>query len=208
VKEASTGRQVIIFTHNLIFYQEILDGAATANPQVPVLKSLIARGPGNKFGVVSENDAPWIAKRVTERITYLERRLTQIPERTSAEDDEWRRICVDFYTDLRETWERLVEEVVFGGVVERYNPGVKTQSLAGVYLDDQDYLTIYANMAHVSELSGHDMAAARQIALPDKPGLKKDLAALNDYRSFLVNRRKETDARRRQKLQAPAPTVA
>jgi hypothetical protein len=37
-----------------------------------------------------------------------------------------------FYTDLRETWERLVEEVLLGKVVEQFNRDVKTQSLKGV----------------------------------------------------------------------------
>ena len=66
-----------------------------------------------------------------------------------------------FCTDLRETWERLVEEVLLGKVVERFNSDVKTQSLKGVVVDDDDYVKIYWAMKRASERSGHDMASAR-----------------------------------------------
>lgn len=51
----------------------------------------------------------------------------------------YRKATVDFYTDLRETWERLIEERLLNGVIGRFQSGVKTQSLKGVHVDDEDY---------------------------------------------------------------------
>ena len=52
---------------------------------------------------------------------------------------------------LRETWERLVEEVLLYRVVERFGSDVKTQSLKGVVVDDDDYKTIFWAMKRASE---------------------------------------------------------
>ena len=201
VEEAAAGRQVIVFTHHLIFYQEILAAAAARVPQVLAIVNLIGKSDG-RFGLVSENDEPWIAKKVTKRIDVLRTRLRAIPAAMNRESDEFRRIAKDFYTDLRESWERLVEEVLLNGVVERFSSGVKTQSLKEVLVEDGDYQRIFANMKRVSELSGHDMAAGRQIPIPDLTEMQRDLEALDAYRSE-IHRRKNDLRARRQALEEP-----
>ncbi len=115
VKEAAGGRQVVVFTHHLVFYQEILSAAAAADPQVAVVVNVIGKS-GDRFGLISENDEPWIAKKVVRRIEALRHRFNAIPANVNRDTDEYRRLAKDFYTDLRESWERLVEEVLLGGV--------------------------------------------------------------------------------------------
>jgi hypothetical protein len=171
VAEAAAGRQVIIFTHHLVFYQEILAAAAAQLPQVPVIVNLIGKADG-RFGIISENDEPWIAKKVGKRIENLRQRLAAIPANVDCNTDAYRRTAKDFYTDLRETWERLVEEILLNGVVQRFCSGVKTQSLREVVVDDDDYQEIYTAMTRVSEFSGHDMAAGRQLPLPDRADMR------------------------------------
>lgn len=182
VAEAASGRQVIIFTHHLIFYQEVLSAAAAQMPQVPVLVNLIGKADG-RFGLISENDEPWIAKKVIRRIENLRERLSAIPPNIDRDTDDYRRRAKDFYTDLRETWERLVEEILLNGVVQRFCSGVKTQSLREVLVEDDDYQVIFAAMTRVSEFSGHDMAAGRQLPLPDLEDMRQDLNQIETYRS-------------------------
>jgi hypothetical protein len=43
-----------------------------------------------------------------------------------------------FYTDFRESWERLVEEALHYKVVERFNTDVKIQSLKGIVVEEAD----------------------------------------------------------------------
>lgn len=201
VEEAAAGRQVIIFTHHLIFYQELLAAAAARVPQVPVLVNLIGKADG-RFGLVSENDEPWIAKKVVRRIEALRARLCEIPTNINRDSDGYRRLAKDFYTDLRETWERLVEEVLLNGVVERFCSAVKTQSLKEVLVEDGDYQVIFANMKRVSDFSGHDMAPGRQIPVPDLAEMRRDLDAVDSYRNE-VHRRKNALRARRQALEEP-----
>lgn len=141
VAEAVRGRQVIIFTHNLLFYQEVLRACADRDPQLPALPCLIQQSPEG-FGLVSVADQPWIAKKVRERERALEAQLQAIPDGLTPDGNELRIYAKQFYTDLRETWERAVEEVVLGGVVERFGSDVKTQRLKMVNVDDEDYRTV------------------------------------------------------------------
>jgi hypothetical protein len=201
VAEAASGRQVVIFTHHLVFYQEILAAAAARAPQVPVIVNIIGKAEG-RFGVISEDDEPWIAKRVVRRIEALRARLAAIPPDIDCNTEDFRRTAKDFYTDLRETWERLVEEVLLNGVVQRFSSGVKTQSLREVLVEDGDYQLIFAAMSHVSEFSGHDMAAGRQIPVPDLDDMRRDLEQLHAYR-VQIHGRKRALQERRGALEAP-----
>ena len=205
VAEAAAGRQVIIFTHHLVFYQEVISAAAALNPQVPVLANLISKHDG-RFGVVTENDEPWIAKKVVRRIEALRARVNAIPDNVDQGTDGYRRLAKDFYTDLRETWERFVEEVLLCSVVERFSSGVKTQSLRDLAVEDADYQVIFAAMSKVSECSGHDMAAGRQLPVPDKAEMRSDLEHLDQFRAQ-IQRRKNAIRERRAELEGPPRAV-
>ncbi len=207
VKEAGTGRQVIIFTHNLVFYQEVRSAAAAHNPPVPCLTNLIGRAEGGRFGLITNDDEPWIAKKVTLRIEAIRAKLAAISENDNRDTEQYRETVKTFYTDLRETWERLVEEVLLGGVVERYSAGVKTQSLKGVTVEDEDYRVIFAAMTRTSERSGHDMAAGRQIAAPDKAEMRRDLDEIEQYRGRIHTRRGRLEEARRQLEKPPKAVV-
>ncbi|MBU1212900.1 MAG: AAA family ATPase [Alphaproteobacteria bacterium] len=207
VDEATAGRQIIVFTHNLVFYQEVISAAAAHNPPVPLLQNLICKSDAGGFGIVTENDEPWIAKKVAQRIEVLRTKLATIPNEADRESEAYRALAKDFYTDLRETWERLVEEVLLGGVVERYGAAVKTQSLKGVVVEDEDYRTIFHAMRRVSERSGHDMPAGRQIPVPDKAEIGRDLDAIVQYRTAANHRKNRLEQQRRALENPPAAQV-
>ncbi len=103
-----------------------------------------------------------------------------MPNDMASGSDELRIVAKNFYTDLRETWERTVEERVLGGVVERFGSDVRTQSLRNIALDDGDHKTIFFAMKKASELSGHDTAMAKQIDPPDKKTMTADLDTSQD----------------------------
>ncbi len=203
VREAAEGRQIIIFTHNLIFYSEVMFAAARNEPQVPVLCHCIRKDDAKGFGIIHANDAPWIAKKVKDRLHLLRNeRLPIFKDRTDSDTEKYRKEVMDFYTGLRETWERFVEEVLLGGVVERFNNEVKTQSLKKVIVKDDDYQTIFFAMKRVSERSGHDTAAGRTIHTPDYGEIDKDLQTLEAFRQKILDRSKEA-AEVREKFEKP-----
>lgn len=209
VREAAEGRQIIIFTHNLIFYSEVMFAAARNEPQVLVLCHCIRKDEAKGFGIIHANDAPWIAKKVKDRLHLLRsERLPIFKDRTDGDTEKYRKEVTDFYTDLRETWERFVEEVLLGGVVERFNNEVKTQSLKGVVVDDDDYQTIFFAMKRVSERSGHDTAAGRTIPTPTYDEMNKDLEVLESFKKKTEGRAKERADARKDREKPPLAEVA
>src|SRR6202035_2167241 len=105
--------------------------------QIPVQRNWVQHSSVLGFGVVATDDGPWQVKKTRERLIVLEKTLTDIPPEESGSAQEYGKHVNDFYVRLRETWERLVEERLFNGVVGRFQPGVMTQSLKGVTVTDQ-----------------------------------------------------------------------
>ena len=189
VGEAAAGRQVIVFTHNLLFFSEVISFAAAHAPNpVPVLTSVVRKAEGQGFGVIEEGDEPWEAKPIRKRINRLQEQVNSLECIVDTGGTAYREGVEGFYTDLRETWERLVEEILLCRVVERFGSDVKTQSLKGVVVEDEDYKTIFWAMKHASERSGHDMAAAKNLPLPKISDLKDEVTMLDNYRNKLRKR--------------------
>lgn len=200
VAEAGKGKQVIIFTHNLLFYNEMLNLAAAAS--VPTVRRVVTKTNAGGFGLIAEEDEPWTAQKVKARIGVLRVKAKAIEAMPDQNTEAYRDAAKDFYTALRETWERLVEELLLGKVVERYSSGVMTQSLRGVTVDDDDFKIIFFAMKRVSEFSGHDQAAGKQVPTPKPDEMKADLDVIDNYRQ-LITKRLETTAAARKKLEEP-----
>jgi hypothetical protein len=195
VAEAKKGRQVIIFTHNLVFFNEVVSEAARAGNAAPLIKSVVAKTQSEGFGVIRENCEPWVAD-LNARVETLRKRAKELKSVTDFDTDEYRRRVKDFYSDLRESWERAVEEVVFAKTVVRFVPDVMTGRLKEVTVTDEDYRTIFFAMKRASERSGHDMSAGRDIPQPSPEEMEADLRVLDDFKIELGKRRKETSAAR------------
>ena len=74
VVEAKKGRQVIVFTHNLVFFNEMLSEAARTGESAPIIKSVVSKTQSEGFGVIKENSEPWVAD-INARITTLKERV-------------------------------------------------------------------------------------------------------------------------------------
>lgn len=195
VAEAKKGRQVIIFTHNLVFFNEVVSEAARAGDAAPLIKSVVAKTQSEGFGVIRENSEPWVAD-LNARIEMLRIRAKELKSVTDFDTDKYRRQAKDFYSDLRESWERAVEEVVLAKTVVRFVPDVMTGRLKEVTVTDEDYRTIFFAMKRASERSGHDMSAGRDIPQPSPDEMEADLKVLADFKIELGKRRKATSAAR------------
>ena len=209
VKEAAEGRQVIIFTHNLLFFSEITSLAAeNVSNRVPVLTNIIRKSSGSSFGVVAFDDQPWEAKPTTMRIDLLKVKINKLKSMPDKDGDDYREEVEGFYTDLRETWERLVEEILLYKVVQRFGSDVKTQNLKRVVVDNEDYGKIFWAMKRVSERSGHDMPAAKNMPLPKIEDMKEDIRVLDTYRIKVRNRAKDVEEEREELEKPPKAKTA
>jgi hypothetical protein len=131
--------------------------------------------------------------KVKDRVGAL-RNLLQRAEKVNRTGSrvDYEREALMIYGLMREAWERGLEEVLLGGVVERYRPSIQT--LRARYLSDiteEDCKTLDAGMTKCSRwLPGHDQAAAENAGVPDPAELKVDIDALETWVTTISKRRK------------------
>jgi len=201
VEEAAKGRQVIIFTHNILFYQEVVSRAA--EKQVPLAQNTIHRRMNEEAGIVEANAVPYQARKVTERIGSGRADLAAMKAgELDPESDDYRKAVEGICTELRKSWERVVEEVLLNKTVQRFSYGVQTQSLKGVVVEDDDHKKIYFAMKKLSNFTAHDEAAGKQGQLPTIEQLAEAVDELDSYRKAVDERRKATQ-KEREKLEGP-----
>ena len=111
----------------------------------------------------------------------LEAMLLTLTRQTGRTPDEALKDMEAFYTKLRESWERAVEECLFNKVVGRFQTEVKTLSLRGAIVTDEDHKTVYFAMKKASEYSGHDRPAGRQPTLRTTDEMRVDLEELRKF---------------------------
>lgn len=194
-------RQVIVFTHELSFYYELWHQAVEA--QVNVLRHWIVRTEEHGFGTVRNDDAPWQVKSTKDRLASLDSKVISLTGREDKETEAYERDITDFFTGLRETWERLVEEMLLNSVVGRFQPGVMTQSLSGVEVRDSDFTKIHFGMRKTSELSGHDWSKGRLPYTPTIDDMRHEVETVRAYFNELKKRRDVLASTRRKSIAAP-----
>lgn len=155
-----------------------------------VREEWIAKHGDGRFGIIDNNQQPWISMGVTKRLSIIDD-LLQKKKATYSETDEANRSFVtDVYTKMRETWEHAIEEILFAGVVGRFRPNVATMRLRAAHVDKSDYEAIYAGMTRCSKYSGHDQAAGIPPGPPKFADIKADFDKLSSYVTAANTRRK------------------
>jgi hypothetical protein len=205
VKEAQNRPQVIVFTHDIGFYYELWSAAAKAS--IPVHRNWIYSGPKSVFGTIRSDDGPWQVKSVKDRMTVLDDMLKDMKGRPNCPPDEHLKQVEGFYTKLRESWERAVEECLFNKVVGRFQPDVKTLALRGVTVTDDDHITVFFAMKRASEYSGHDRPAGRQPTTRTIDDMRGDLEDLRKFVKDVNARRAAVDSTRGALENPPKATI-
>lgn len=184
----SQTRQVIVFTHDIVFLLTLIEHVGNLGIE---LKHQHLRRDRTGAGR-AEKQLPWAAMKVKDRLGHL-RALHQDAESQHRKGNQsaYELQAASIYGLLREAWERAVEEVLLGGVVERYRNSVQTQRagcLSDITSDECDALE--AAMTKTSRwLPGHDQAPAENAPCPDPDELKQDIQALHEWVQALRPRR-------------------
>ncbi len=190
VKEASN-RQVVVFTHDLVFLRELQSCAEDLGIPCEFRR---LRPTWTHVGW-PETGTPWLGMKVSDRIQVLQGILGELVTLYSAaEPGAYEGPARDWYGRLRETWERAIEEILFGDVVVRYRHDVqslKLRSLRIWQIDEEDVRGVEAGMTRSSAwLRGHDQPAAVDEAVPEPDELRADLKALEDWVKNVKTKRK------------------
>lgn len=188
VQEATT-RQVIVFTHDVVFLLLLKQFAEEL--EVEQLDQYV-RHLANGAGVCAE-ELPWVALKVAKRIGHLKKLLQDADKlHRDGHQSAYEREATLIYGYLREAWERGLEEVLLDGIVERYRPGVQTQQIGKIAdITAEDCRIVEAAMTKCSKwLPGHDQAAAARADIPDPAVLKADIETLENWVHGIRQRRR------------------
>jgi energy-coupling factor transporter ATP-binding protein EcfA2 len=187
VQESRT-RQVIVFTHDVVFLLE-LHRSAKDMGIVPHDQHVryTSKGAG-----VCVDELPWAAMAVKKRIGHI-RNEWQAADKLHRDgrQDQYEKEAKNLYGMLREAWERGLEEVLLGGVVERFRSGVQTQQIAAISdITPEDCKAVEKGMSKCSTwLRGHDQSAAAPAPVPKPTELKTDIDELDNWVKAINRRR-------------------
>lgn len=192
VQEAKT-RQVIVFTHDVVFLLLIKQYAEEQGvEQLDQHVRHLSQGAG-----VCAEELPWVALKVSKRIGHLNKLLQEAETlHRDGHQAAYEREASLIYGYLREAWERGLEEVLLGGVVERYRPGVQTQQVAQIAdITAEDCKAVETAMTKCSKwLPGHDQAPAARADTPEPAALRADIEALETWVTAIRKRRSKQSA--------------
>ena len=187
--EEAKQRQVIVFTHDVVFLLLLKQYARDAQiePMDQHVRQL-ASGAG-----VTAEELPWVAMPVKKKIGYLKSQWQAADKlHRDGHQAHYEKDAQYLYGLLREAWERALEEVLLCKVVERYRPGVQTQQLLMIAdITEEDCRKLEVAMTKCSKwLPGHDEAAAARAPVPCPDVLKADIELLEGWIDTINKRRK------------------
>lgn len=186
VQEAKT-RQVIVFTHDVVFLLRLKEFADEQHvAQLDQHVRQLSKGAG-----VCAEELPWVAMPVRKKVGYLKNEW-QAADKLFRDDHQaaYEKEAKHLYGLLREAWERALEEVLLGGIIERFRPGVQTQHIGTIAdITAEDCQTVDTAMTKCSKWL-HDQAAAARAPVPEPPELKADIQALENWVAAIHKRRR------------------
>ncbi len=189
--EEARGRQVVVFTHDIIFLLALEESAKEMRADFAAIE-LVRQG--DRVGRC-EPGLPWPGMTTKRRIGWLRNKwhAAEKIHRTQTSKD-YETAAKELYGFLREAWERGIEEVLLNRTVMRYKASVETQRLENALdISESDYKVIDDNMGKCSAFHrGHDDAAAMGgFNMPTPDQLKQDIDALENWVADIWERRKK-----------------
>jgi energy-coupling factor transporter ATP-binding protein EcfA2 len=188
IEEASK-RQIIVFTHDLVFVNDLKDLAEAGS--IPVKLMTVSRGPTGT-GIVSPG-LPWRGTGVKDRVDKLEKEIREAKQYYDNNDDEaYRNRAFQTYNGLRSTWERAIEDIAFNGVVVRHRDYVDTKKLRkATVLTDADCDAFEAGFKKCcDQTDAHDPSRARNEDPPPPDEILKDVQAVLAWVNSIRDRQK------------------
>ncbi|EMI55099.1 AAA family ATPase [Rhodopirellula sallentina] len=175
--EESADRQVIVFTHDLVFLHDLLDGASERSLPVQIQQLEARRATA---GIVDEG-LPWDARSVASRLDTLEKDIrTARTLYENHEDEPYKAKIEGVYGRLRATIEKVVEEQIFCRVVVRHRDYINLKELPKTVAVTSDHCTriknLFSKCCDITD--AHHRSPSRGFSVPAPADVLNDVAEL------------------------------
>lgn len=181
-------RQVIIFTHDTAFLGQLCD-----NIEVESIPSamMFLEWRGSVPGCVNDG-LPWDHQGYKARIDALEQAQRKLAKGWPPypSDDEANQMRSQ-YDRLRATLERVIQDVVFNGVIKRYRDWIRVEMLeevVGFGRNEYDAI-VKLHKRTCDVVSAHDPSSAKGAPVPSATDLASDISALKQIVDAIKTRR-------------------
>ena len=194
IAEEAGKRQVVVFTHDMVFFNELCRAADAAGIEpvtVALFSDLDAAGKVDPAGMV------WKGLNVAKRIGHIKNRFVPMPKLYAASPADYEYKIKGLYGRLRDTYERVVEEVIFCDIVRRGSDVVQTQMLRFVTLPDALAIQFHEGMSRANTHS-HDNPAADTVPVPKPDQFVAHLAELEKLVADFKSAKDQAEAARPQ----------
>jgi energy-coupling factor transporter ATP-binding protein EcfA2 len=192
--EEACQRQVIVFTHDIIFFNELCSAAENKAIE-PVTIALF--GDNDAAGKIDAAGMIWKGLNVSKRIGKIKNDFAPLPKLLATSPANYEYRVKNLYGRLRDTYERVVEEVIFRDIVRRGTDVIKTQELRYVTLSDALAIRFHEGMTRANTYS-HDNPASDTVGTPKPEDFTADIAALEKLVAELKAESQSAEAARPQ----------
>lgn len=187
----SLNRQVIVFTHDIAFLVLLEEAcrATQAREAIPIGYRLVSRGTDAAGFCYAEPPANVLP--VEKVVTQMRKHLANVKIHHERGDQaNWRREVGSFEKELREAWERAVEDAV-SPVIKRLSQKVQTDGLIRLtILEERDCVVMRDAYGRCSKLI-HSQPGELNPQLPTPDDIEKEIAALEAWAVGVRNRQQQ-----------------
>jgi energy-coupling factor transporter ATP-binding protein EcfA2 len=188
----SLNRQVVIFTHDIAFLMLLEDACRKTRDReaIPIAYRVVSRGLDATGFCNTEPPANVLpVEKVVDKMRANLQGVKIHHERGNT--DEWRKEVRSFAEQLREAWERAVEEAV-SPVIKRLAHKVKTDNLIRLtVLEAQDCHTMRDAYGRCSQFL-HSQPGELNPRLPTPQDIENEIAALEAWGASIKDRQAQT----------------
>jgi hypothetical protein len=185
-------RQVIVFTHDLIFFNDLYREADTAGVYTETV-ALFADGAN--AGKIDPAGVIWKGLNVDKRLKRIKNDSVAVKKIHQASPAEYEVGMKNLYGRLRDTYERMVEEIIFCDVVRRGADRIETQKLRFVHVSDALAIQFHDGMTKANTHS-HDNPETATVQIPTPTEFDADLAALESLVAAFKSEQQAAEAKR------------
>ncbi|MDA7087083.1 AAA family ATPase [Pseudomonas sp. SA3-5] len=188
IVQESVNRQVIVFTHDAVFFGELVTLCQDAQ-LVPEVRSINYRAEGPGY---IDAGLPYDMRRLADRIAQHRVDQQQIAANFHNPPGDDERLAVrNAYDDLRVTIEVGIEDTILNGTVVRFRDGISVGRLDGVMIvQDAEFREVQRlHDKCCRNVRAHSHAAGQQRAVTQPDELLQDIEAVNTLFQVIRRRR-------------------
>ncbi|MBY0509224.1 MAG: AAA family ATPase [Rhodospirillaceae bacterium] len=192
IVEAAKARQVIVFTHDLPFFNKLCVAADVAG--IALLAQRVVRN-DNGTGLLDPSGPAWKGMPVKKRLNVLMQDAAAVGKLQATDLSRYEYGVKNVYGRLRDAYEGAIEEVIFYGTLSRWRESVETKRLRCVDVPDALAIRFHEGMTKANTFS-HDNSAGGSPATPNPAELLADIKFLQDLIDEFEKNHKVVEQRR------------